>query len=132
MEIKLRIPGGTVISSNSKKRTDAKKTASDTSSEYIEEIRETANEVRELIRQSNELDQLEKHLSQVGYAEWVRSGDRERFYEIMKALNSGAATAREYWEERHNSSPNHRKNRIPSTSSKPNKKTDDGFEPQLG
>ena len=132
MEIKLRMPGGTVISSNSKTRADAKKTASDTASKYIEEIRETASEVRELIRQSNELDQLEKHLSQVGYAEWVKSGDKERFYEIMKTLNSGAVTAREYWEERHNSSPNHRKNRIQSTSSKPNKKTDDDYGPQLG
>lgn len=132
MEIKLRIPGGTVISSNSKKRTNAKKSAADTASEYIEEIRETATEVRELIRQSNELDQLEKHLDQVGYAEWVKNGDKERFYEIMKTLNSGAATAREYWEERHNSSPNHRKNRIQSTSSKPNKKTDDDYGPKLG
>ena len=102
MEVKLRMPGGTVISSHLKIRAYAK-TAS--ASVNIEEIREIASEVRELIRQSNDLDQLEKRLSQVGYAEWVKSGDKERFYDIMKALNSGAATAREYWEERR-SSPN--------------------------
>lgn len=128
MEIKLRMPGGTVISSDSKKRVIAKKSAADTASKYIEEIRETASEVRELIRQSNELDELEKHLDKVGYAEWVKSGDKERFYEIMKTLNSGAATAREYWEERH-SSPNHRKNRVHSTSSKPNKKIENDYGP---
>jgi hypothetical protein len=105
MEIKLHIPGGIVLSSESKKRTIAKRTAADAASKNIEEIREIATEVRELIRQSNELDQLEKQLSQVGYAEWVKSGDKARFYEIVKALNSGAATAREYWEERR-SSPN--------------------------
>ncbi|WP_338923682.1 hypothetical protein V0M98_36355 (plasmid) [Pseudomonas silesiensis] len=102
MEVKLRMPGGTVISSHSKIRANAK-TAS--ASVNIEEIREIASEVRELIRQSNELDQLEKHLSQVGYAEWVKNGYKARFYEIVKALNSGAATAREYWEDRR-SSPN--------------------------
>ena len=107
MEIKLHIPGGTVLSSDSKKRTIAKKTAADAVSENIEEIRKTASEVRELIRQSNELDRLEKHLEEVGYAEWVNNGDKERFYEIMKSLNSGAATARDYWEERHNSNSSH-------------------------
>lgn len=128
MEIKLRMPGGTVISSNSKTRINAKKSSADTTSNYIEEIRETASEVRELIRQSNELDELEKNLDQVGYAEWVKSGDKERFYEIMKTLNSGAAAAREYWEERH-SSQSPRKNRVQSTSSKPNKKTENDYEP---
>lgn len=130
MEIKLHIPGGTVLSSDSKKRTIAKKTAADAVSENIEEIRKTASEVRELIRQSNELDRLEKHLEEVGYAEWVNNGDKERFYEIMKSLNSGAATARDYWEERHNSnSSHHRKNRIPPTPSKPNKKIENDYGP---
>jgi len=129
MEIKLRMPGGTVISSNSKKRASAKKTSADTVSEHIEEIRRTASEVRELIQQSKELDLLEKHLDQVGYSEWVKSGDRERFNEIMKTLNSGAATAREYWEDRHSSNPNHRKIRIHAKPSKPIKKVDDDLEP---
>ncbi|WP_274644623.1 hypothetical protein [Pseudomonas serbica] len=92
MEVKLRMPDGTVISSHSMKQADA--------TVKIEEIREIAGEVRELIRQSTELDQLEKRLSQVGYAEWVKSGDKVRFYEIMGVLNKGAATAREYWKER--------------------------------
>ncbi|WP_072347137.1 MULTISPECIES: hypothetical protein [unclassified Pseudomonas] len=107
----------------------AKKTAADAISENIEEIRQTAREVRELIRQSNELDRLEKHLAEVGYSEWVNNGDKERFYEIMRSLSSGAATAREYWEERYNSGTHHRKNRTQSTPSKPNKTNDNGYEP---
>jgi hypothetical protein len=129
MEIKLRMKGGTVISSESKARKEANKASTDASSERIEEIRKAASEVRELIEKSNELDVLAKRLDKVGYSDWVKSGDRDRFYQLMEILNSGAETARVYWEDRHNSSPSHRKVGKHPSSTKPKKTNDDGLEP---
>jgi hypothetical protein len=122
MEIKLRMKGGTVISSESKARKEANKVSTDAPSERIEEIRKAASEVRELIEKSNELDALVKRLDKVGYSEWVKSGERDRFYHLMKILNSGAETARMYWEDRHNSSTTHRKaGKHPNSTNRKNK-----------
>ena len=116
MEIKLRMPDGRVITSNSENKPASRKSES----RNIEQIKETASEVRELIRQSRELDELEKNLERIGYSEWVSNGDRDRFYQILKNLNSGAENARVYWEQRNLSAHNIRKTR---------KREDDGFVP---
>lgn len=96
MEVKLHMPDGKIYSSDTKKRAAAKKSAAVLHSE----IKKTASEVRELIRKSMELEKLQEKLELVGYTEWVDSGDRDRFYEILHSLNTGAEAAREYWEER--------------------------------
>ncbi|RII76603.1 hypothetical protein D0894_15685 [Pseudomonas monteilii] len=110
------MPDGRVITSNSENKPASKKS----DSRNIEQIKEAASEVRELIRQSKELDELEKTLERIGYSEWVNNGDRDRFYLILKNLNSGAENARVYWEERNLSVHNARKMR---------RRDDDGFTP---
>jgi hypothetical protein len=96
MEVTLHMPDGKIYSSDTKKRAAAKRSTAVRSSE----IKKTASEVRELIRKSMELEKLQENLELVGYTEWVDSGKRDRFYEILHSLNTGAEAAREYWEER--------------------------------
>lgn len=84
MQLTLRMPNDMIVVSE----LDANPERNKSETISIEQIREKASKVRELISHSRELDDLEIILRGESYSEWVNKGYKDRFYQIQKFLRN--------------------------------------------